>query len=414
MIEANAQAFLKTMQMHPSDYDLTEMTDGFLCSMRQGIRGKSDIPMLDTGLLLPDGPVQLGNTAVIDAGGTWLRTALLVEGAVQEQRCVPMPRAVSWTALINAVAEQILPFARRARRIGFCFAYPLECQTDGGKVLRLGKEIGIQNAEGQYPAADLTAALVRYGCVPESVRVVNDAAAALLGGILQLPVSYDGCVSLLCGSGMNSACAIWTAAGETRIINCESGGYSKLKQGVFDRQLDDTCSDQGMAIAEKMTAGAYLPELWHRTLCAAGTAGFLARQTTERLKSCSRFSGAEMDAFCREPEGDNRPAHQMEQGYDAWFAREIAVCLLLRAAKILCANVTAMLQLTGQGRYKKYPAAIVRQGAMLEQNSLLPQMLDQFLQTFTRQRCGIYTVNAAVEQVIWKGTAAAVWTEQTV
>lgn len=118
-----------------------------------------------------------------------------------------------------------------------------------------------------------------------------------------------------------------------------------------------------------------------------------------------------MDAFCREPGGDNRPAHQMEHEHDAWFARELAVCLLLRAAKILCANVTAMLQLTEQGRYKKYPAAVVRQGAMLEQNSILPQLLDQFFQTFTERHCGIYTASTTIEQAVWKGTAAAAWAE---
>lgn len=411
MIEANAQAFLKTLRMHPSDYDLAELTDGFRHSMQRGLRTDSDVPMLDTGLDLPNKAVETGTTAIIDAGGTWLRTALLSDGVVQEQRCIPMPREVSWMEWINTVAEQILPFARQAKRVGFCFAYPMECRTDGGKVLRLSKEIGIRGAEGHYPAADLTAALVRYGCVPECVKVLNDAAAVLLGGVQQLPVCCDGAIALLCGSGMNSACAIQDGTGAARIFNCESGGYSDLRQGALDRQLDLVCRDSGTAVAEKMTAGAYLPALWHRVLCTAGTAGLLNQQTTKNLWNCSVFSGAEMDAFCREPTGDNRPAHQMEQEYDACFAREIAVCLLLRAAKLLCANATAMLQLTGQGRYQKYPAVIVRQGAMLEKNSLLPPLLDRFLHTFTEQHCGIYTVSTTVEQVVWKGTAAAVWTE---
>ena len=125
-------------------------------AMRRGLDAQGDgLPMLPAWLRV-DGSVPAGAcAAVIDAGGTNLRTGLVrfeengpVLYDLKKMKMPGVERPVSWEALISFIADAVESLMDRADRIGFCFSYSAEItpERDGRVIATLylfrGRVIG--------------------------------------------------------------------------------------------------------------------------------------------------------------------------------------------------------------------------------------------------------------------------------
>lgn len=217
-----ARVFLARHGMEPERVDFASVTAAFLGEMELGLAGRtSSLKMIPT-YLTAAGELPMGRSAaVIDAGGTNFRTALVTytpEGPViDELRVSPMPGSeapVRWEDFIALTAERLLPLLEKTDTVGFCFSYPTEETPErDGRIIRLTKQVEITGFEGRLICADLKDALARRGA--EGVRIVllNDTPAVLLSGAALLADSaFDSLVGLIAGTGLNTCCDLSTAA----------------------------------------------------------------------------------------------------------------------------------------------------------------------------------------------------------
>ena len=144
------QDFLEAHDMEPERVDPKREAALMLEDMRRGLAGeKSDMPMIPT-YLSNDAQLPLGRSvAVIDAGGTNFRSALVrfeEDGChVSELSKCRMPgvgEPCTWEEFISFVADRIEPLMGRAESIGFCFSYSADITPDmDGRVIRIDKEV---------------------------------------------------------------------------------------------------------------------------------------------------------------------------------------------------------------------------------------------------------------------------------
>ena len=119
-------AFLHRHQMSPTSVSYDGLTQEIFLQMSRGLAGgETSIPMLPSFVYADSAPKQDLPTAVIDAGGTNFRRALVTlteSGAVVEDIAVhPMPdtdREASWAEFISCCADAVEPLLIRTDRVG--------------------------------------------------------------------------------------------------------------------------------------------------------------------------------------------------------------------------------------------------------------------------------------------------------
>ena len=134
MNDSAVRDFILKHGLSPEQLDPAAEAAAMLKDMRAGLRGeKSSMPMIPT-YLSNDGDVPRDVwAAVIDAGGTNFRSALVRFGEdgveVSRLRKAKMPGTDSpctWEEFISFVADNVEPLLDKARCIGFCFSYSAE------------------------------------------------------------------------------------------------------------------------------------------------------------------------------------------------------------------------------------------------------------------------------------------------
>lgn len=328
--------------------------------MLSGLTQKQDsVPMLPA-YLKADRAVPLDTpVAVIDAGGTNFRTALLrftSDGAVLESlQTHPMPGAAeeaTWADFISYTADCLEPLLDFTDRIGFCFSYPGEVtpQLDS-QVLSLTKQLKLKGADGAYPGADLRAELAKRGKSISKVVVLNDTPAALLGAYaLTDREKFGGYLGLVAGTGVNT-CGIFSAESIEKIelsegrilINCETGSYAGFTRGDFDFLLDKNLPDTGKYTAEKMTGGAYLGEVCRYTLKGAACKGLFSKECADFIGTLDKLETSTADSWL---EGNVPPCFK---GDDKDILVYIISKLFERAARCLCSTLCGLILATDEG-----------------------------------------------------------------
>ena len=412
------RVFLTSHGMEPERVDFDSTTAAFISDMELGLRGReSSIRMIPT-YLTADGQLPLGEpAAVIDAGGTNFRTALVSfteDGPVIDALSVcAMPGtdgAVAWEDFISFVADRLAPLLDRADKVGFCFSYPTEETPErDGRVLSLTKQVQLTGFEGRLICADLAAELERRGITGKSFVLLNDTPAVLLSGsAYAAEKSCDGLVGLISGTGTNTCCVLPDEAikkphgafSGSMLVNLESGNFSGLPRGDFDAELDAGTCDPGVYRHEKMTSGAYLGELCRLTLRCAAREGLFSEAAAEKLLSLDALSAPEADAMACGG-GD------MFEGEDAETASQLCNAVFVRSARCVCSNLAAILVLTDRGSDPEHPACICADGSVIRRSRAFREALDGFMDSFIRDGLGRYAVIWSTENATMLGSAAA-------
>ncbi len=369
-------------------YDCAKL---FCEKARAGLNAKQDeLPMIPTYLKAPSIMPKSGKAAVIDAGGTNLRFALvdLANGkpSIEAFKTTAMPgseTAADWDEFIGTAAEELLPYAEAADSVGFCFSYPAEAlPTLDSRVLGLTKQVKLDNAVGRLPGADLTAALGGMGCRDKKVVVLNDTPAVLLGGAaLHGTKGCDGYAGLIAGTGLNTCCTLSGAdipkladANGRMLVNLESGSFSGVKRGDLDLAMDSELPDTGYYIGEKMCSGRYLGTLCMYILKAAAAEGIFSDYAASVIEKMTEVVTPTIDKWGR---------GRLPKGFSAEDKVNLVYIineLFDRAARFAASELCGIMLLTGQGREK--PLRIAVDGSLYTKSAMFAPQLREYMEIY--------------------------------
>lgn len=339
-----AREFLIRHNQSPCQIDGAQCLEKLGESASDGLRGRGGLPMIPAYL---SGSAQIpedGVCAVMDAGGTNLRTA---QARFQNRKCtienvktIPMPASsgevLSKDQLYGRIASE-LSRLENVRSVGCCFSYLVDIERSlDGRLRGWCKEIRCPDAVGQFVGKSITEALP--GC--EAVAVLNDTTAALLGAKARLGAHESNLVGLVMGTGVN---VCYTEDRQKigklesdiscpdMIINTEVGEFDGIPLGAFEREVIQHTDDPSAAQAEKQCSGAYLADIIAAALGGAVAEGCIARAP-------HMLHLGQVSDFLENPAGEI--AESFDEG-DIPFVRELMDLAVDRAAKIgaiLCAE----------------------------------------------------------------------------
>ncbi len=417
-----ALEFLKAHGMSPEDIDPASEAVRMAANMERGLAGdRSALPMIPT-YLRPDGEINAGDrAAVIDAGGTNLRTALVTfpgEGClVEDLRSWKMPgigKPATWEEFISFVADGVQPLLDRTDYIGFCFSYSAVIGPDmDGTVNCIDKEVVITGSAGQKVGASLLAELERRGIRGKKIVVLNDTAAVLLGGKAEhFHENFEGFIGQVSGTGTNTCCVLpldrigkLGLSGERNmIVNTESGMYDGIPAGEFDRALDALSKDPGSKRFEKQTAGVYLGELCRLMLLRAAEEGLLSPACGEALHGLGRIDSAVIDGWANGEGLDRLRAGEA----DGDFIGTVCRAAFERSARCMCANLGALLLLTGGGQDPARPVCVCAEGSLVQKSRNYRPALEKLLREVVQGALGRSAVLSLANEATLTGSAAAV------
>ena len=296
-----------------------------LGQMDAGLAGRGRIPMLpsylSTQIAVPEG----AECAVMDAGGTNLRTARAVyrqgQWSLEALEKAPMPGTGEELSRGEFYRRLARPLARLGeyRRVGLCFSYKVSLGRElDGPLDFWCKEVRVPEAVGKWVGASLRSAL-GDGC--RSVHVLNDSVAAMLG-------AEGAQVGVILGTGVN-VCYSERCAGipkvpadlrsDEMIISTEVGEFDGFPRSVFEEAVIAGSDAPDSAIAEKQCSGGYLGHVIAAAWAQARADGLLDTLPPADLGSVSALLEREPDS----------PAGQIAA---------IAVHRAAKIAAVLCAG----------------------------------------------------------------------------
>jgi hexokinase len=397
--------FLTKHAMHSEQVDAVEVMKTFKNDIQAGLMGESSsLMMIPTYIELPSQLPQGEKVLVMDAGGTNLRSALV---HLDEEYCpiidhftkVTMPGTqgeVSKEQFYTILAQQLVPIADQSTRLGFCFSYPTQSTPEcDGKVLVFSKEIQAPEVVGSYVGRELLIHLEALTApkVKQAV-VLNDTVATLLMGVLSAQTQvFDGFIGFILGTGTNTAYLeqnsnikkLQNMANGSQIINIESGAFTGLKQGTYDRELDAKSKNPSTFFLEKMISGAYFGLLCVATWQGVAKEGLLSATLTTALNEQEASWGTkEICDFYNEPAGEQHVVGKFIKKYgagdDALVMQHIVNNLVQRMVKIIAINLAAVVLQSGCGKKADRPVGITVDGTTFYAfNGLQKQVKDVML-----------------------------------
>ena len=422
------QRFLSDHGLAPAAIDAEALLAAFDAEMTRGLAGAAGaLPMIPAFVTIdrpvpPDKPA-----AVIDAGGTNLRVALVRFDAngrphISNYTRTRMPGTqaeVTADTFFDALADCIAPLAREASAVGFCFSYPAEITPDlDARLLCWTKQIRAPAVVGTMVGSGLRRQLAQRGA-DRPVVVLNDTVATLLAGkSAGIARHYASYVGLILGTGTNTAYVESHASirkrrdldpGGAMAINVESGSFARAPRSRFDEAFDATTSDAGSYPFEKMIAGAYLGGLGTTVLRAAAEAGLFSPAAAAGLRACPVLANKEFDDFCHNPQ---RPPPALaavpftEDDRRAVLA--IGEQVFGRAALFAAVNIAAAVIRTGAGTDPLRPVAVTIDGATYYRTVAVPfaSLVQEHLRRLLAPR-GLHVELLHVEEAPLIGAAVA-------
>ncbi len=410
--------FLLNYGLLDPSFDVQDCAERMREEMERGLRGEASSYLMIPTYLKTTGGVPEGEyAAVIDAGGTNFRSALahFEHGRCIEEnvRKVGMPgigKAADWSEFVSFVADAVEELLPRTDRIGFCFSYSADITPEiDGRVNCIDKEVVINGCEGKLVGKSLCDELARRGFPGKRAVILNDTAAVQLGGMAKhLNEGFVSCFGQVSGTGTNTCCTVHgdqikklRNRAYDMIVNLECGMYSGLPQGTFDRMLDESSHNPGQKRFEKMTAGVYLGELCRLALGKAADDGLLSKPCAAKMRALPHIDSAAPDAWACGKGLD----HLTDRDEDAAFISELAAFLFDRSARLMCANLIAMAELTDAG--KEGPAAVFAEGSLVQKNHIYRPALMSYLDKYLRGERGRDVTFIVEEDTTLPGAAAA-------
>lgn len=426
----NMEQFIAQLGFDFSFAHFCSEVDAFQEEMRLGLDTGSSLKMIPSYIQL-SGDVPHDRTVLaMDMGGTNMRVAKVHfdadgKAAVLKKDKFPMPGtkgALTKDAFFAAVAEHLRPFMDKSYPVGLCFSFPCEILPNmDGKIINFNKEVCVSDAGGAILGASINQALLQAGLpAMESVIVINDTVAALLGGKAAFPEQpFASYIGLILGTGTNSCYVeqnrqivknpyLRDRPGAS-LVNLESGGYAKVHRTGCDLEFDASTDAPGTQLLEKMISGAYIGGLFHSFLMAAVQAGCFSDSFTAQIRQLKPLESHEVGQLLDKPSADNRLLALAKQNQDDLLALQmLADAFFSRSAMMVAVNLTAVMRKSGVKTSPEAPICISAEGSTFYLCKPLHDRILKFMDAFAHQRMQLnYAFVQAEDSTIFGSAYAA-------
>ena len=393
--------------------------------MLNGLDGKeSTLRMIPTYIEAENQFLTGVPVVAVDAGGTNFRTALVkfnTKGKLEisnmmNARMPGLEGEISKAEFFKIIAGYVKPNAELSDRIGFCFSYPTEILPDkDGILLQFCKEVQAPEVVGELIGKNLLEAL---GMEEKQIVLLNDTVATLLAGkSASFGRDYDSFIGYILGTGTNT-CYIESNrnilklknldASKSQIINIESGAFGKVPQTDIDIAFDKTTVNPGDYKFEKMFAGGYFGGLCLTALKAAGREGVFTADATSGIMSVNELSSEEVNKYVANPKSAHGPLSGcMMTRTDEENCKEIIECLIDRSAKLVAANMAAVILKTNKGQSAEKPILITIEGTTFYKMHNLRSSFEKYLKEYLKEEKQRYYEFTEVQQSSLVGAALA-------
>jgi hexokinase len=391
--------FIKEHKLSPDDINIQDVIDVFTLEMLKGLEGEeSSLRMIPT-YIEADNKFLTGMPVVaIDAGGTNFRSAVIrfnKQGKLEisdivNSRMPGLEGEISKDDFFKTIAGYVKSNAEHSDRIGFCFSYPSEILPDkDGILLQFCKEVNAPEVVGQLIGKNLLKAL---GMEEKQIVLLNDTVATLLAGKSASPDrNYDSFIGYILGTGTNT-CYIESNSNirkkpgldpsKSQIINIESGNFGKAPRTGLDISFDNTTGNPGSYTFEKMFSGGYFGPLCLSILKAAAIDGVFSSKTNSALMSVSDLSTEEVNSFIT-GSGKKGPLNNLISSIeDKQECLVIIETLISRAAKLVAANLAAVILKTNKGKSADRPVLITVEGTTYYKLQNLKILSEKYLRDY--------------------------------
>lgn len=431
IIQQRVTKFLKKYSMDYQSIDIAEQGERFVKEMKRGLIGAgSSLRMIPT-FLGPTNRLKIGKPVIVlDAGGTNFRVAVVsfdenYVPIMEDYHVYSMPGTnieIGRDEFFRQIARLVLPVADRSDTIAFCFSYACNPTPDcDGIIAEIGKQLRVKGLVGEKLGDCLNAALQEAGCtLKKRVVVLNDSVATLLGGVIASKEHrYDNYIGFILGTGLNasyvekrehiSKISGGGCAGHELIVNTESGDYDGFPCGSLDDKYDSTLIDPKTWRYEKMVSGRYQGELVLVVIRQAAQDGLFSCQFSNKIESVKELTSRQLDEFLDQPDGENVLAGCCSgmESEDAATVFLIIDALVERAAKLVTANLAALMIQMEAGKNPLQPVCITADGSTFYKSRLFRKKLNYYVKQSLENELGLYCKFNRVEDVNLIGSAVA-------
>jgi len=420
-----SERFLSEHKMRAIDIDIQNIIDLFTLDMLNGLTGKeSTLRMIPTYIEADNQFLTGVPVLAVDAGGTNFRSALVEfnsQGKLEITKLInsKMPGLegeITKDEFFKIIAGYIKSNAELADRIGFCFSYPTEILPDkDGRLLQFCKEVQAPEVVGTLIGKNL---LETLGMQEKQIVLLNDTVATLLAGkSASFGRVYDSYIGFILGTGTNT-CYIESNRNiskvknldpaKSQIINIESGNFRKVPQTDLDILFDNTTVNPGDYKFEKMFAGGYFGGLCLSILKSAAKEGVFTSGTSSKILELDDLSSEDLNNFVLKPVSGRGPLISciMDKA-DELSCIEIIECLIDRAAKLVAANMAAVILKTGKGQSAERPILITIEGTTFYKLYKLRSFFEKYLGEYLSGNGQRYYEFTEVKQSSLVGAALA-------
>ncbi|TVR75245.1 MAG: hexokinase [Marinilabiliales bacterium] len=397
---SRAEQFLKTHKLRAEDVDIDTLITDFTDEMEKGLTGaEGSLRMIPTYIEADNEFLKEVPVLAIDAGGTNFRAALVKfdksgrpEPFEIVNRGMPgLDGEISASEFFGTLADYIRPLAEQADRIGFCFSYPTEILPDrDGILLQFCKEVQAPEVVGKLVGKTL---LQTLGMPEKPIVLLNDTVATLLAGKSEsFGRSYSSFIGFILGTGTNT-CYIESNSAirknreldntRSQIINIESGNFSRAPRTSLDVGFDNTTGNPGNYSFEKMFSGGYFGPLCLHVLKEAAGEGLFSPEASEKLAKVEKLSSEDAGLFAAGITGNSNVLAGCFTGReDAEACRAIIDTLVDRAAKLVAANLAAVVLKCGKGQSPDKPVMMTIEGTTFYKLHNLKQRFEGYFSDY--------------------------------
>lgn len=413
---------LRANSMTPDTLHGPTLAQLFLSQMRISLYGgQASIPMLPT-FLKPVGTLAEGKpvvVALVDDQQVQVCRVTFAGGQAQitEENQFPVPGReypAPLGDLIYAVAELSQPLLEQAAAFALCLLFPVDFDGKGdGVIRRFPGSMTVSDFAGKPVLAALRAELASRGVPCPPMVMVPWADAVLLAAGVQQP-GQGRYLGLHWGSALDVG---FVAPGSIVLrwpgipggLTLFAGGFSAAQCvpfGLVDFSKDRDCYGPGLDLYEKMASTDYLGEIYRLVMIKAAERKLLSFGCSRDVLSMTYLDLPTLVDFLADPDKGGTLAHFCREPEDREVGVTVGQAVLDRAARLVCANLAAVLAFVGGGRDPKAPVCIGLEGSAF----LAPPLKAAFLaqaESLLAKELGLHVTFCQGEQMPAAGAAAA-------
>ncbi|MDR0410689.1 MAG: hexokinase [Treponema sp.] len=437
--------FAQYYGFHYDIVDIETVKRDMYIEMERGLRGSSSTLAMLPAYINPVSTAPIGKKVIaLDAGGTNFRAALVRfeengEAVAEDTQKSFMPGTkgrMSSEQFFDHLAGMTAPLLEKEpniQGIGFTFSYPMEITKNiDGILLSFSKEIDAPEVIGKAIGQGLREALDRRGVkAPDKIVLLNDTAATLLAGLVQIKdAAYQGrglhgvetnpVVGFILGTGFNIAYSekkipkIGFNSDKAQIVNCEAGGFMPRYLGRLDKEFDVSTKGPGVFWQEKVSAGAYVGPLTVHIWKQAVRDRIITFKKAEEFLTATGLQTRHVNEFMHAPfkrEGPIGGLFELDERDALASFVYLASTVTERGAKLSAAVLAAVVEKTAAGFDPFVPVHIAIEGTTYMIYRGLRRSLESYLHTALVSRKPFYYTITPVEQASLFGAAVAALTE---